>query len=124
MWKLKQMVITLILIGIIFPECKCDDQINTWFKYSNDINNTETYGKLITVDMSSGYANTDGVIIYLTVQDYNSDEWITIGFPIGYWEAWLPENENLSNENKHKKFNDLDDYLNSLKNNGTKIEKK
>jgi len=117
MWKLKQMVIILTLIGFIFAECECGEPINIWLKYSNDINHDETYGKLIALDMSNGYATTDGSAIYLIVRDSNNGEWVTIGFPMGYWEAWFPPGEK-------KEFIDLEDYLKSMnKNNGT-IEKK
>ena len=107
-----------LLMGFMYcSDCECGEPLNTWFKYSNDIKSKETYGKLVTLNMTNGYADTDGQFVYLMVKDFNNDEWVTIGFPIGYWEAWMPEA-------KQKDFIDLEDYLKSLKNNGTKIEKK
>ena len=115
--KLKSLFM-IILIGFMYcSECECEETINVWFKYSNDINNKETYGKSITLDMYSGYADTDGVAVYLMVRDSNTGEWVTVGFPIGYWEAWMPED-------KKREFINLEDYLKSLNNNGNGIEKK
>ena len=115
--KLKTMIIITLIGFMSGTECECEEPINTWFKYSNDINSTETYGKLITLDMSSGYATTDGSAIYLIVRDSNNGEWVTIGFPMGYWEAWFPP------ETK-KEFIDLEDYLKSMNKNNGGIEKK
>ena len=106
-----------MLMGFVFSQCECSEPINKWFKYSNDIDSEETYGKLITLDMSSGYAETDGIVIYLVVRDYSNGEWVTIGFPMGYWEAWLPEDET-------KKFINLEEYLKSMNRNNNGIEKK
>jgi hypothetical protein len=106
-----------VLIGFVFPECECGEPVNTWFKYSNDVKSKETYGKLVTLNMASGYADTDGQFVYLMVKDFNNGEWVSIGFPIGYWESWKPKTE-------QKDFIDLEDYLKSLKNSEAKIEKK
>lgn len=111
------LLLMFVFSSFIFSQCECEEPINTWFKYSND-KNDKTYNTLVTLDMSSGYADTDGFIVYIVVKDYNTNEWVTIGFPIGYWEAYIPDNEDK------KDYINLEDYLKSLNNNGTKIEKK
>ena len=75
----------VILIGFIFPQdYNCEEPINVWFKISNDL---KTYGQVIKLDMSKGYAGADGQYIYLYVSDLTNNEGIVIMFPIGYWEA-------------------------------------
>ena len=107
-----------LLMGFMYcSDCECGEPLNTWIKYSNDIKSKETYGKLVTLNMASGYADTDGQFVYLMVKDLKNGEWVTIGFPIGYWEAWMPKPE-------QKEFIDLEDYLKSLKSDGTGLEKK
>ena len=57
------LIILVTLISFILPQ-DCEEPEDVWFKISND---ERTYGNLIAVDMSKGYANTDGKYIYLFV---------------------------------------------------------
>ena len=108
----------LILIGFIFSQ-DCAEPIDVWFKFSND---SKTYGEVIQLDMSKGYAGTDGHFIYLYVTDLNSpEEGIVIAFPIGYWESG---SKNSFEEELEKEFKDLEDYLKRNAGKGIKIEKK
>ena len=114
---MKKILITLVtLISFILPQ-DCEEPINTWFKISNDKN---TYGKLLTIDMSAGYANTDGKFVYLLVLDKDTREELIIQFPIGYWEVEkiIPKN------NEEKKEFDLDEYLKQNRGKGIKITTK
>ena len=108
----------LILIGFIFSQ-DCAEPIDVWFKFSND---SKTYGEVIQLDMSKGYAGTDGHFIYLYVTDLNNpEEGIVIAFPIGYWESG---SKNSFEEELEKEFKDLEDYLTRNAGKGIKIEKK
>ena len=76
-------VILLTLIGFIFPQdCDCEEPINVWFKISNA---EKDYGQLLTLDMSNGFATTDGLFIYIIVKNMDTGEDLVIQFPIGYW---------------------------------------
>ena len=115
---MKNILITMvILIGFILPQ-NCEEPEEVWFKISND---SKTIGDVIQLDMSKGYAGTDGQFLYLYVSDITNDEGIIIMFPIGYWEA--PTMSDFDKE-LEKEFKDLEDYLKRSADKGIKIEKK
>ena len=77
------LIILVILIGFVLPQdCECDEPKDVWFKISNA---EKDYGQLLVLDMSKGFATTDGIWIYLIVQNKNTKEDLVIQFPIGYW---------------------------------------
>ena len=114
------LILLLTLIGFIFPQdCDCEEPINVWFKISNA---EKDYGKLITLDMSNGFATTDGVFIYLVVKNKETKEDLVIQFPIGYWiidkiDKKIPKQE----QKKEKEEFDLDEYLKKNKGKGRMI---
>ena len=111
---MKKILISLVtLISFILPQ-ECEEPIDVWFKVSNDENN---YGKLLSIDMSRGYA---GHYIYLFVIDKNNKEQLVISFPIGYWEI---ETKSDFVKEMEKEFKDLEDYLIKNKGSGTEIKK-
>ena len=70
-----KLIIALLLSLLISGDSSekvCEEPVNVWFRVSNDIN-SEGYGNIIELDMSKGYANTDGIYVYLF--DYNSPNW-------------------------------------------------
>ena len=114
---MKNIFITLVtLISFIFSQ-ECSEPINVWFKISND---SKTIGDVNQLDMSKGYAGTDGQFLYLYVSDITNDEGIIIMFPIGYWEA--PTMSDFDKE-LEKEFKDLEDYLKKNKGKGIEIKK-
>tara|TARA_Y100001963_G_scaffold109364_1_gene151233 strand:+ start:424 stop:795 length:372 start_codon:yes stop_codon:yes gene_type:complete len=120
---MKKIFITLVtliscitLSSIILPQ-DCEEPNDVWFKISND---ERTYGETIAVDMSRGYAGTDGQYIYLFVMDKNTKEEMIIAFPIGYWEV---EKKSEFEKELEKEFKDLEDYLRQNKGKGIKIQK-
>ena len=61
---MKNILLTLvILISFILPQ-DCEEPVEVWFKISNDIN-SKGYGEIIQIDMSWGYAGSDGIYVYL-----------------------------------------------------------
>tara|TARA_B100000287_G_C20247171_1_gene628586 strand:- start:261 stop:611 length:351 start_codon:yes stop_codon:yes gene_type:complete len=115
---MKKIILTLfILLNCFVFSQECDEPSNVWFKLSND---EKTYGDLITVDMSRGYADTDGKYVYLFVIDKNTNEGLIIMFPIGYWEV---EATSKFQKELEKEFKDLEDYLKYNQGNGTEIKK-
>ena len=115
---MKKFLLLLLTIGYMFSQ-DCEEPVDVWFKFSND---SKTYGEVIQLDMSKGYAGTDGQFIYLYVTDFNnSEDGIIIAFPIGYWESG---SKNSFDEELEKEFKDLEDYLRKNKGKGIKIEKK
>ena len=112
---MKKMLMTLvILISFILPQ-ECEEPIDTWFKISN---HESSYGSLLTLDMTRGFALTDGVFIYLVVYEKYTKEEIVISFPIGHWEV-----EKILKEKpkKEKEEFDLDEYLKKNKGKGIKV---
>ena len=121
----KATFITLIyLVGIISAQtthenCECDEPVNVWFKLSNDTSSMD-YGKVIPIDMSKGFASTDGEFVYLLLQIDDGEDAMMITFPIGYWEIEQPSEFMKELE---KEFKNLEDYLRSTQGNGTEIQK-
>ena len=112
----KIILIFLIVIGFIFPQ-DCEEPINVWFKISNG---KADFGKLLTLDMSSGFATTDGLFIYLIVKNKDTGEDLVIQFPIGYWIVENINKEIPKQEKKKEEF-DLDEYLKKNKGKGRMI---
>ena len=112
--------ILLTIIGFVFPQdCECEEPKDVWFKISNA---EKDYGKLITLDMSSGFATTDGLFIYLVVKNMDTGEDLVVQFPIGYWiidkiDKKIPKQE----KKKEEKEFDLDEYLKKNKGKGRLI---
>ena len=118
---MKNIILILItLIGFIFPQdCECEEPKDVWFKISNA---EKDYGKLLTLDMSNGFATTDGLFIYLVVKNKETKEDLVIQFPIGYWiidkiDKKIPKQE----KKKEEKEFDLDEYLKKNKGKGRMI---
>ena len=114
----KIILILLTLIGFIFPQdCECEEPKDVWFKISNA---EKDYGKLPTLDMSNGFATTDGLFIYIIVKNMDTGQDLVIQFPIGYWiidkiDKKIPKQE------KQKEEFDLDEYLKKNKGKGRMI---
>ena len=118
---MKNIILILItLIGFIFPQdCECEEPKDVWFKISNA---EKDYGKLLTLDMSNGFATTDGLFIYLIVKNMDTGQDLVIQFPIGYWiidkiDKKIPKQE----KKKEEKEFDLDEYLKQNKGKGRLI---
>ena len=119
-----KLIIALLLSLLISGDSSeevCEEPVNVWFRVSNDIN-SEGYGNIIELDMSKGYADTDGIYVYLFVQEKNTPNGIIISFPIGYWETEIIGKPQPKSEEQEKPF-DLDEYLRKNKHKGLKIHK-
>ena len=103
------LLILVILISFILPQ-DCEEPVEVWFKISNDTNSTG-YGEIIQIDMSWGYAGTDGIYIYLFVYEKDTGKELVVQFPIGRWEA---ERINKYIPKENEEF-DLKKYLKSRK---------
>ena len=101
------LLILVTMISFIFPQ-DCEEPEEVWFKISNDYNSTG-YGEIIQIDMSWGYAGTDGIYIYLFVYEKDTGKELVVQFPIGYWEA---ERINKYIPKENEEF-DLKKYLRS-----------
>ena len=97
----------VILIGFILPQ-DCEEPVEVWFKISNDAT-SKGYGEIIQIDMSWGYAGTDGIYIYLFVYEKDTGKELVVQFPIGRWEA---ERINKYIPKENEEF-DLEKYLKS-----------
>ena len=93
MRKLVERIILFVLgvlcaTGILFLSCPSIDPIDTtnkWFKVAPD---DPTSGGVVILDMSKGYAYSDGPYILIVVQDSENKDEIVIAFPNGgYWTA-------------------------------------
>ena len=114
------LILMVTLIGFILPQdCECEEPKDVWFKISNA---EKDYGQLLTLDMSNGFATTDGLFIYLVVKNMDTKEDLVIQFPIGYWiidkiDKKIPKQE----KKKEEKEFDLDEYLKKNKGKGRLI---
>ena len=114
---MKKIIFILItLIGFIFPQ-DCEEPKDVWFKISNA---EKDYGQLLTLDMSNGFATTDGIWIYLIVKNIDTGEDLVIQFPIGYWIIDKIDKKIPKQEKKKEEF-DLDEYLKKNKDKGRMI---
>jgi len=110
---MKNIFITLVtLISFTFPQ-DCEEPVNVWFKISNDKSNSN-YGQVIALDMSNGQSFTDGVFIYLVLNDANTKEQVILTFPIGYWTV-------EDKDEIQKEFDSLEEYLKNTE--GSLIQK-
>ena len=120
--KIKTLIFILLLSLIQSDENVpengvCEEPSEVWFKISNEVG-SENYGKVLQLDMSKGYASTDGIYVYLFVQEKDTPNGIVISFPIGFWETqFVIKPETKEDE---KPF-DLDEYLKNNKGKGIKI---
>ena len=58
---------------------------NVWYKVSSDELNP---GKIVALDMSSGYSGCEGGYVYIIVKEVGSDEDVVVAFPDkGKWHA-------------------------------------
>ena len=64
--------------------------------------------------MSQGYSYTDGVVIYLILNDINTSEQVILTFPIGHWVV-------EAKDEIQKEFENLEEYLKNTE--GSLIEK-
>ena len=112
------LIILVTLISFILPQ-DCEEPSEVWFKISNDMNKDKTYGKIIQLDMSQGYAFSDEIYIHLLVLERNTGEQVLISFPIGYWETEKIDGFKKFIPEENKEF-DLEKYLKSR--NGIEIE--
>ena len=91
----------------------CEEPVNVWFKVSNDQSNLN-YGQVVALDMSNGYAYTDGISIYLMLTDIDTKEQVMLTFPFGYWTV-------EDKDEIQKEFESLEEYLKNTK--GSLIQK-
>ena len=114
-------IIFTILVLLISFSCsqECQEPTNVWFKLSNDTSSKD-YGETIPIDMSKGFADTDGVNIYLLLRLKDSEEGVIVSFPIGYWEIEQPSEFIKELE---KEFKNLEEYFRQNKSKGTEIKK-
>jgi len=113
--------IYLLLISFLIQqeECECEEPVNVWFKVSTD---EQTFGKIITLDMSYGYSFADEFGIYIIVFDVDGNQ-MYLTFPNGSeWSS--PEYYGEFYKELEKEFKDLEEYLKTYPNKSKPIEKK
>ena len=114
-------IIFTILVLLISFSCsqECQEPTNVWFKLSNDTSSKD-YGETISIDMSKGFADTDGINIYLLLKLKDSEEGVIISFPIGYWEIGQPSEFEKELE---KEFKNLEEYFRQKESQSTEIKR-
>ena len=116
---MKKLFTILVLLFSFGCSQECHEPTNVWFKLSNDTSSKD-YGEVIAIDMSKGYADTDGVNIYLLLRLKDSEEGVIISFPIGYWEIEQPSEFEKELE---KEFKNLEEYFRQKESKGTEIKR-
>ena len=120
--KIATLFAFIYLMGIISAQatsenCECGEPENVWFKISSE----DGYGqKVVQLDMTRGQSFSDGMYIYIVVQDIETKELVYIVFPNG--GDWTAEVKDPMLDALEKEFNSLEEYL-KLKGNGTQIQK-
>ena len=93
--------------------CDCEEPLDVWFKMSSED------GRLLQLDMSKGYTDSDGIHVYFFVKDVHG-EGVLITFPFGFWETKVTKKDPFLDE-LEKEFKSLEEYL-KLKGKGTEIK--
>ena len=111
--KKATLVVFIYLMGIISAQatsenCECGEPENVWFKISSE----DGYGqKVVQLDMTRGQSFSDGMYIYIVVQDIETKELVYIVFPNG--GDWTAEVKDPMLDALEKEFNSLEEYLKS-----------
>ena len=111
--KKATLVAFIYLMGIISAQatsenCECGEPENVWFKISSE----DGYGqKVVQLDMTRGQSFSDGMYIYIIVQDIKTKELVYIVFPNG--GDWTAEVKDPMLDALEKEFNSLEEYLKS-----------
>ena len=119
--KIATLLAFIYLMGIISAQatsenCECGEPENIWFKISSE----DGPQKIVQLDMTRGQSFSDGMYIYIVVQDIETKELVYIVFPNG--GDWTAEVKDPMLDALEKEFNSLEEYL---RNKGsTSIEKK
>ena len=106
-------IMFIYLVGIISAQatsenCECGEPENVWFKISSE----DGYGqKVVQLDMTRGQSFSDGMYIYLVVQDIETKELVYIVFPNG--GDWTAEVKDPMLDALEKEFKSLEEYLKS-----------
>ena len=95
-------------------DCECEQPIDSWFKISSED------GRILQLDMTKGYTDTDGQYVYFFVKDVNG-EGVLITFPFGFWEVTNKKKDPFLDE-LEKEFKNLEEYLKE-KGKGTEIKR-
>ena len=86
--------------------CECEEPLDVWFKISSED------GRLLQLDMTRGYTDTDGRYVYFLVKDVNGEN-VLITFPFGFWEVEEQKKDPFLDE-LEKEFKSLEEYLKSM----------
>ena len=111
--KIATLLAFIYLMGIISAQatsenCECGEPENVWFKISSE----DGYGqKVVQLDMTRGQSFSDGMYIYIVVQDIETKELVYIVFPNG--GDWTAEVKDPMLDALEKEFNSLEEYLKS-----------
>ena len=110
--KKATLVVFIYLMGIISAQatsenCECGEPDNMWFKLQTE-NGRQ---KVVQLDMSKGQSFSDGMYIYIVVQDIETKELVYIVFPNG--GDWTAEVKDPMLDALEKEFNSLEEYLKS-----------
>ena len=122
--KIATLLAFIYLMGIISAQatsenCECGEPENVWFKISSG----DGYGqKVVQLDMTRGQSFSDGMYIYLVVQDIETKELVYIVFPNG--GDWTAEVKDPMLDALEKEFKSLEEYPKYNQGNGTEIKKK
>ena len=111
--KKATLVVFIYLMGIISAQatsenCECGETENVWFKISSE----DGYGqKVVQLEMTRGQSFSDGMYIYIVVQDIETKELVYIVFPNG--GDWTAEVRDPMLDALEQEFKSLEEYLKS-----------
>ena len=110
--KIATLLAFIYLMGIISAQatsenCECGEPENVWFKLSTE----NGIQRVVQLDMTRGQSFSDGMYIYIVVQDIETKELIYVVFPNG--GDWTAEVKDPMLDALEKEFNSLEEYLKS-----------
>ena len=107
--KIATLLAFIYLMGIISAQatsenCECGEPENVWFKISSE----DGYGqKVVQLDMTRGQSFSDGMYIYIVVQDIETKDLVYIVFPNG--GDWTAEVKDPMLDALEKEFKSLEE---------------
>ena len=110
--KKATLVAFIYLMGIISAQatsenCECGEPENMWFRLTTE----DGIQKLVELDMTRGQSFSDGIYIYIVVQDIETKDLVYVVFPNG--GDWTAEIRDPMLDALEQEFKNLEEYLRS-----------
>ena len=118
------LIVTTCVMSFIFSENNyCEEPMDVWFRSAPKEDGSGEM-EILKLDMSTGYAYSDGFFIYLLVEEMNTGEKIVIAFYNDeYWNAETSHWRHKNPAEQEEPPKTLKEYLRLHKDRSYEIEK-